>query len=290
MHDSITKGSRVLVQFGKKKYYTGIVEHIHSQQPAGYDVKEIMALLDPAPVVRYPQLKLWHWIAEYYLCSPGEVFKAAVPTGLKPESETFISLNEDFESPDGVKLTDHQEAVVKAVEEKKRLKISEIEAATGIRNVARVINSLMEMGILAIDEKVVEKYRAKKVTFAELTISRDDNDSLHRFFDLVGRSKQQERALIAFLDLTVFGIEGRNQAAAHGCLGRVACGIESNGRQRDSQNCETIGKPFQQGFQLHRAQTLTPLPRPRQRSQTTPGNIQGETDCSASWSHRQRKD
>lgn len=202
MRDSITKGSRVLVQFGKKKYYTGIVEHIHSQQPAGYDVKEIMALLDPAPVVRYPQLKLWHWIAEYYLCSPGEVFKAAVPTGLKPESETFISLNEDFEAPDGVKLTDHQEAVVKAVEEKKRLKISEIEAATGIRNVARVINSLMEMGILAIDEKVVEKYRAKKVTFAELTISRDDNDSLHRFFDLVGRSKQQERALIAFLDLS----------------------------------------------------------------------------------------
>lgn len=202
MRDSITKGSRVLVQFGKKKYYTGIVEHIHSQQPAGYDVKEIMALLDPAPVVRYPQLKLWHWIAEYYLCSPGEVFKAAVPTGLKPESETFISLNEDFEAPDGVKLTDHQEAVVKAVEEKKRLKISEIETATGIRNVARVINSLMEMGILAIDEKVVEKYRAKKVTFAELTISRDDNDSLHRFFDLVGRSKQQERALIAFLDLS----------------------------------------------------------------------------------------
>lgn len=202
MHDCITKGSRVLVQFGKKKYYTGIVEHIHSQQPAGYDVKEIMALLDPAPVVRYPQLKLWHWIAEYYLCSPGEVFKAAVPTGLKPESETFISLNEDFEAPDGVKLTDHQEAVVKTVEEKKRLKISEIETATGIRNVARVINSLMEMGILAIDEKVVEKYRAKKVTFAELTISRDDNDSLHRFFDLVGRSKQQERALIAFLDLS----------------------------------------------------------------------------------------
>lgn len=202
MRDSITKGSRVLVQFGKKKYYTGIVEHIHSQQPAGYDVKEIMALLDPAPVVRYPQLKLWHWIAEYYLCSPGEVFKAAVPTGLKPESETFISLNEDFEAPDGVKLTEHQEAVVKAVEEKKRLKISEIETATGIRNVARVINSLMEMGILAIDEKVVEKYRAKKVTFAELTISRDDNDSLHRFFDLVGRSKQQERALIAFLDLS----------------------------------------------------------------------------------------
>lgn len=58
MRHDLCKGSRVLVQFGKKKYYTGIVEHIHSQAPAGYDVKQIMALLDPTPVVRYPQLKL----------------------------------------------------------------------------------------------------------------------------------------------------------------------------------------------------------------------------------------
>lgn len=202
MAESLKKGSRVLVQFGKKKYYTGIVEHIHSQAPVGYDVKEIMALLDPAPVVRYPQLKLWHWIAEYYLCSPGEVFKAAVPTGLKPESETFVSLNEDFEAPDGISLTEAQELVIRAIQEKKRLKISEIETATGIRNVARVINSLMEMNIIGIDEKVIEKYRAKKVSFAELTIDREDNDRLHEFFDLTARSKQQERALIAFLDLS----------------------------------------------------------------------------------------
>ena len=106
LQDVLKKGSRVLVQFGRKKYYTGIVEHLHSNPPAGYDVKPLMALLDPQPVVRRPQLKLWHWIAEYYLCSPGEVFKAAVPTGLKPESETFVSLNSDFESPDGVQLSE----------------------------------------------------------------------------------------------------------------------------------------------------------------------------------------
>ena len=73
-------GSRVLVQFGKKKFYTAIVEAIHSIPPKGYEVKPVMAVLDSSPIVRFPQIKLWRWIADYYLCSPGEVFKAAVPT------------------------------------------------------------------------------------------------------------------------------------------------------------------------------------------------------------------
>lgn len=202
MERDLQKGSRVLVQFGKKKYYTGIVEHIHSRAPEGYDVKEIMALLDPAPIVRYPQLKLWHWIAEYYLCSPGEVYKAAVPTGLKPESETYISLNDDFEMPEGFKLTENQALIIQTLQEKKRLKISEIESSTGIKNTARVVNGLMANGIVEIDERIVEKYRPKKMTFVELTIARNDNDRLHDFFDLTSRSRQQEKALIAYLDLS----------------------------------------------------------------------------------------
>ncbi len=202
MQHDLQKGSRVLVQFGKKKYYTGIVEHIHSEPPAGYDVKPIMALLDPAPIVRYPQLKLWHWIAEYYLCSPGEVFKAAVPTGLKPESETYVSLNDDFDMPEGIKLTENQAIIIQALQNKKRLKISEIESLTEIKNAPRIINSLMETGIVEIDEKVVEKYRPKKMTFIELTIDRNDNDGLHEFFNMTSRSNQQEKALIAYLELS----------------------------------------------------------------------------------------
>ena len=202
MANLLQKGSRVLVQFGKKKYYTGIVEHIHSEEPAGYDVKPLMALLDPTPVVRFPQLKLWHWIAEYYLCSVGEVFKAAVPTGLKPESETFISLNEYFDAPDNLTLSEQQALVIQTLQSKKKCRISELEAQTGLKNVARVINSLMELGIAEIDEKVVEKYRAKKITYTELAIPRDNIEALHDLFDKTKRSQQQEKALIAYLDLS----------------------------------------------------------------------------------------
>ena len=87
----VDMGRRVIVPFGRKKFYTGIVTGLSPRAPeGGYDVKEISMLLDEAPVVRHPQLKFWEWVASYYMCSPGEVYKAAVPAGLKVESETFI--------------------------------------------------------------------------------------------------------------------------------------------------------------------------------------------------------
>lgn len=201
LEPDIQTGSRVLVQFGKKKYYTGIVERTHTADP-GYEVKPLAALLDRHPVTRYPQLKLWNWIAEYYLCTVGEVFKAAVPTGLKPESDTFVTLNEDFESPGGVKLSERQAMVIMLLEERKKLRISDIEQELKIKLAAGTINGLLEAGIVNIDEKIVEKYRAKRETFIQLTAPRGDHDRLHAFFDMTKRSRQQEKALISYLDLS----------------------------------------------------------------------------------------
>lgn len=201
LEELIQIGSRVLVQFGKKKYYTAIVEFIHSNTPA-YEVKPLMALLDASPIVRYPQIKLWRWIADYYLCSVGEVYKAAVPSGLKPESETYISFNKDWELPDRIALSDHEEMIIHLMEEKKRLRISDIEKELKIKGSARIINRLLELGILEIAEKVVERYKAKKKAFVELTIPQSDQDALHAFFDNVSRSRLQEKTLISFLDLS----------------------------------------------------------------------------------------
>ena len=204
MQGEVQAGSRVLVQFGKKKYYTAIVEFTHSQPPKGYEVKPIMAVLDSSPIVRYPQIKLWNWIADYYLCAPGEVYKAAIPTGLKLESETFVTANPDYE-PDEIhpfKINEKQAIVMMMVEEKKRIRISEIEDETKLKNVASIINPLLEQGILEIDERVVERYRPKKVTLVKLAFPRGDSDRLHECFSMVSRSRQQEKALIAYLDLS----------------------------------------------------------------------------------------
>ena len=199
MESQLQVGSRVLVQFGRKKFYTGIVDSIHPNRP-GYEVKPLMAMLDPRPVVRYPQMKLWKWISEYYLCSVGEVYKAAVPTGLKPESETFVTLNPDFEADSDTHFTERQALVLQLLERENRLTISDIANATGIANAAGTVSQLLLPGVVEIDEKVVEKYRPKKQTFVVLDAERGDNEKLHSFFDKITRARQQENALVSYLD------------------------------------------------------------------------------------------
>lgn len=202
MLNEVEVGSRVLVQFGKKKHYTAIVTALHSQAPSGYDVKPIVSPLDPRPIVRHPQLKLWNWIADYYLCTPGEVYKAAVPTGLKPESETYIMGNPDWEQPEGTRLDPRDECVLQILSDGKRKKVSELEEATGIRNLTGRLGRMLEAGMVEIGEKIVERYRPKKETMVRLLCERDDNDTLHTFFDKTTRSHQQEKALIAYLELS----------------------------------------------------------------------------------------
>ena len=204
MTDSVQAGSRVLVQFGRKKHYTGIVEYTHNNPPSGYDVKPLLAVLDSDPVLKYPQLKFWNWVAEYYLCSPGEVFRAAVPTGLKPESETFLSLNKDYEPDESnpYRLSDKEALILMLFQEKNRLKIADIEKESGIKNVAKILNPLIENELLQIDERVIERYRPKKKLFIELNCEREDNDTLHEYLNAVSRSRKQERALLSYLDLS----------------------------------------------------------------------------------------
>ena len=204
MEDDIEVGSRVIVQFGKKKYYTGIVEAIHTNEPKGYDLKPVVSLLDADPIVRYPQLNFWKWISDYYLCSPGEVFKAAVPTGLKPESETRVTLNPDYEPDENnhFQLTEHQALILMVLQEHKHITVGELESETGIRNIAKVLMPMLEVGILEIDEHISERYRPKKITVVSLNFPRNDQARLHECFDLVKRSRQQEKVLLTYLDLS----------------------------------------------------------------------------------------
>ena len=202
LKEKISVGSRVLVQFGRKKFYTGIVGGLTGEPPGDFEIKPIMALLDEAPIVRYPQLKFWQWISDYYLCSRGEVYKAAVPTGLKPESETWIMLNPDFELGDDEKFTEKEALIVQLLDSEKKLKVGEIEEKLKIKKHSAIISRMLEKGFLEIAEKLHNTYRPKTVSMIGLNALPDDKDKLHEFFDLVKRARQQEKALIAFLDLS----------------------------------------------------------------------------------------
>lgn len=195
-------GTRVLVQFGRKKYYTGIVVGLDQTPPTSYEVKEVMAVLDSQPALRYPQLKFWNWIADYYLCSAGEVMKAAIPSGLKLESESVVTLNPDFDSEEGVKLTERQSEIVAALQHTGKASLSDLGKALCQKNIAYHINTLLAAGVVRVDEKIVERYRARTVSLVKLACDREDQDRLHEFFDKTTRSRQQQNALLSYLDLS----------------------------------------------------------------------------------------
>lgn len=110
--EEVRVGSRVLVPFGARHFYTGIVQATEVPRPEGMKAKEIISVLDPAPIIRHPQLRFWNWISTYYLCTLGEVFKAALPAGLKVESETVVEVNPDL---DGQLPADLGEAELKVL-------------------------------------------------------------------------------------------------------------------------------------------------------------------------------
>lgn len=201
--EGIGTGSRVLVQFGRRKFYTGIVAGIRQTPPAGYEVKPLSALLDADPIIRYPQLKLWEWIADYYLCAPGDVYKAAIPTGLKPESTTFISLNPEFDAAEGLAdLKEEERNIALLLSEEKKLSLTDIESRTGLTKATSFVKNLLEEGVLQVAETIIEKYRPKTVRMVRLTLPDNDIDGVHDLLDKTNRSPKQQRALLGYLELS----------------------------------------------------------------------------------------
>ena len=102
MESTVATGMRVLVPFGKSKTYIAIIARLHQQKPEGYAVKDILQQIDSSPILLPQQLRLWQWISDYYMSPIGEVYKAALPAGLKaedgyrPRTETYIRLTANY--------------------------------------------------------------------------------------------------------------------------------------------------------------------------------------------------
>ncbi|GAB6394188.1 MAG: primosomal protein N' [Bacteroidales bacterium] len=124
--EQVVRGCRVVVPFGRKRYYAAVVREVHERPPgAAFETKEIISLPDAAPVFRHPQLRFWEWIASYYLCKLGDVYKAALSPGVKkgytPRKQTFVRLTDACRTEDklqeafaGLKRAPAQEALLAA--------------------------------------------------------------------------------------------------------------------------------------------------------------------------------
>lgn len=161
--NDIVVGMRVIVPFGKRKFYTGIVYKLNEQDKTD-SLKDISSLIDNYPIVLQKQLKLWEWISNYYQCSLGEVFKAALPAGLKIESATYISKNQIEET---IQLSDKESAIVNIIGDK-TISLDELIKNTNLKGIFQIIRNLQKKGVVNLSEELTPNYKAKTETFVKI--------------------------------------------------------------------------------------------------------------------------
>ncbi len=167
LNEVMAVGKRVIVQFGKSKFYTAIVYNIHHTPPKDYTAKYIDSILDEEPIITDTQLKLWDWISHYYVCNPGDVMNAALPSGLKLSSTSHVTLNPNFsldEMPYDY-FTEKEHNVLEALQSSASLSFDDVAVMLGIKTVQVFINKLIKKGAVVIYEEVKDKYKPKLVAY-----------------------------------------------------------------------------------------------------------------------------
>ena len=192
-------GCRVIVPFGSKKIYSGVVGRVHDVCPADCEVKDVLEVLDECPVLLPEQLKLWSWIAEYYLCSIGEVYKAALPSGMKLESESRVVLCDDFVAPHA--LSANEQAIMDALEMKPEQRVADLQKVSQLKNVLPVVKRLLEMGAIMMKEEVRRTYKPKTKACVRIPESIFDEARLHALLDELHRSQKQLALFYKYLEL-----------------------------------------------------------------------------------------
>lgn len=200
--ENVQIGCRVIVPFGRKKFYTAIVYNIHYCAPEAYETKEITTVLDANPILFPVQFKFWEWISSYYLCTQGDVFKAALPSGLKLESETIIEYNPDFESSSP--LSDREQILLSLLEKKPEQAVSLLEKESGLKNLLPVIKSLLDKEAIFVKEELKRNYQPKMELRTRLNNNVKGEANLQKLFDDLARAPKQLALLMKYLELSQY--------------------------------------------------------------------------------------
>ena len=188
-------GMRVAVSFGKSKVYTALVHKVHTNEPT-YETKDIEYILDETPIVTPEQITHWQWIADYYMCTLGEVIKSALPSAFLLESETIIEIAEkDLNSN---LFSDDEFQVYEALHYKTALKGSEVSKIIPKKKTLKVIKSLVEKGAARISERIFEKYVPKLLKFIRLAKDYQSQEGLQKALELLKGEKQKKLIMAYF--------------------------------------------------------------------------------------------
>ena len=194
-------GSRVIVQFGRKKILTGIVAECHENPPEAYEAKYILELLDEFPAMTSSQIRLLYWASEYYMCTIGEVLNAALPSGLKLSSQSNIQLHPDFKpEEENHEFSEKEELILSALRHRSGLTYDEVTDVLQQKSIYPILKSLLSKESILIFEEVKEKFKPKKIAKVRLAQSFiEDLASLENLFERLEKRPKQIQILLKYL-------------------------------------------------------------------------------------------
>ena len=199
-YNYIKIGMRVAVPV-KSKIYTALVIALHQNAPNLYEPKEIHQILDEIPIVNQLQINHWLWIADYYMCNIGDVYRGALPSALLLESETIVSQKNDL-FVDQNKLTDDEFLVYEALQKQSSLKIQDIMKILNRKSILPVIQKLLDKNILTIQEEISEVYKPKLVRYIRLHPQYDSNEGLSLLLDILKNAEKQKAIVLNYFQLS----------------------------------------------------------------------------------------
>ena len=201
LNGKVAFGMRVIVPFGANKLYAAIVEKVHENAPKQFTVKYILDVIDDRPIISEAQIRLWQWIADYYMCTVGEVMAAALPSALRLASETKVKIHPDFDGDISV-LTPHELNVVELLVHRETMTVAEVAKTLQVAKVMPIIKSLVDKRVVITDEEIRNPYKPKKETVMRILPPYDNETAFMALLDKLNAkpsTSQQSDTLLAFM-------------------------------------------------------------------------------------------
>ncbi len=198
MEDNICVGQRVIVSFGAKRFFTGIVYSLGEASNVA-DLKPIAEIIDNKPIVSQNQLLYWRRLADYYICSLGDIMRLALPSALRLQSDTTVIINEEI-TPDN--LSDKESFVYSILQNENGLKINDLAKQCDFRPLP-VLRTLFERNIVHFDETITERYREKTIDIVTPNFDIYDTELIDKNITTIRRAKKQIELLDRIIALSL---------------------------------------------------------------------------------------
>lgn len=198
-NDHIRIGQRAIVQFGDRKVLTGLVITIHENVPKDFEAKSLLDLLDDFPTVNDLQIRLFQWMADYYMCTLGEIMNAALPAGLKLSSESMVQIHPAFSLEESTLNFSEREFILLKKLEQGTLSYSEIAKFLGVKFIYSILKSLSGKEAIILFEEVKEKFKPKTEKRIRLSNNTNSPKALEDLFETLSAKPKQEAVLLRYL-------------------------------------------------------------------------------------------